>query len=722
MALASALISSLAVVAFLRSRAEAPSLEIQAVTFDWGGVEAMERAAPGIDPLEADGSARFPPSRLVRRSFDEREAEGLFGLSKMTIDVFDPAVGFRPRPGFRARLPWVEHPQGGYWRTHNSLGLRGVEEPSPDRPDLRVLVVGDSHSDGVCDDTESYSARLQGLLRERHPSSEIEVLNGSRGGYSILQYLGTIERLLPLSPDVVVIGIYGGNDFDEGLTLHHFFRGTARPSAAPFARLRDKAAKRFRYSFAQALNSLKYFSYWPDQIDPALQAAREACTEIQVVCLRNSIQPVFAYIPPFTDVEPGRHDRLADSCADLELPEGALGIIDRMADSLLAFLEQQGAEVIDLRPAFRASPVQLYWSSDCHINLDGQALVAHELLDGFDWEPWIARKVVRTGARPSESAQRAPGPSSADRSREDHRLLFEIDLPAREKALTPLERAPLAPFEDFAAATVRTWPQARFDPARWVSWTPDFSGVVQGPAGSRVDLETDSAGCRRLPSTDSGPSSASVLVCGDENVACVARAGDGLAGALQMELSELVAGRVIACVDASAPGQFPDAYAATFDALSARDTAALVVAFDPRTDFAETSRARRGPRAEQARSARARPAKGALPAAKRQIVRHALDVLCELQGRCRKHGCSLVVVMLPASDAEAASSVQRRMAAELVAALRARSVRVADAQMLVTDGGSPPRDPSTGLVVPAIQRRAARAVAIELANAFASQR
>lgn len=53
---------------------------------------------------------------------------------------------------------------------------------------------------------------------------------------------------------------------------------------------------------------------------------------------------------------------------------------DRIGDAWLAYCERLGVATVDLRPTFRESTVRLFWTTDVHIDLAGQRVVAQALL------------------------------------------------------------------------------------------------------------------------------------------------------------------------------------------------------------------------------------------------------------------------------------------------------------------------------------------------------
>lgn len=97
------------------------------------------------------------------------------------------------------------------YRLINSLGCRGPELIEP-KPANRILCLGDSSTFGLgVGDQETYSARLQSLLRER-TGKPVEAVNGGVVGYTVLQGIIQLREIGPsIRPDVVVAA-FGYNE------------------------------------------------------------------------------------------------------------------------------------------------------------------------------------------------------------------------------------------------------------------------------------------------------------------------------------------------------------------------------------------------------------------------------------------------------------------------------------------------------------------------------
>jgi lysophospholipase L1-like esterase len=140
------------------------------------------------------------------------------GVRRRYVDVFAPAAAETERAALLGRfLPWLptalrEHPT---WEvTLDDRGFRGPGFSPSKRPSaLRVVCLGDSWTFGAnVAQADAYPQQLQGLLHERFPAADVEVLNLGVMGYTSYQGLVLLRReALALQPDVVVIA-FGMND------------------------------------------------------------------------------------------------------------------------------------------------------------------------------------------------------------------------------------------------------------------------------------------------------------------------------------------------------------------------------------------------------------------------------------------------------------------------------------------------------------------------------
>ena len=123
------------------------------------------------------------------------------------------------------RIP--EHPRGYVEIRRNRQSLREDNEIPWRAPPgtRRIVCVGDSHTDGVCWNEESYPNRLESLLNSERGSSEphdasprgrFDVVNAGFGPSSPYQQLWAYERVhRRFRPDLLVVSFYAGNDLAD---------------------------------------------------------------------------------------------------------------------------------------------------------------------------------------------------------------------------------------------------------------------------------------------------------------------------------------------------------------------------------------------------------------------------------------------------------------------------------------------------------------------------
>lgn len=344
--------------------------------------EQLARAgdAPPERPLQP-GEGGYPPP-LIRHALDLEEATTFHSALERGAQVFHPTIGAISRPGIDRYKEFPEHPAGGFRVRTNAMGFHNDEEVAATRPDVRILITGDSHTHGVCNNTESFSGRLAAQLRAARPGAQIEVLNAGQGGYNLYNYLGVVETFLDLAPDVVIVAVYGGNDFAGSMSMDQYFRG--RPvsdgEVQPLRRLIASIGSNQGIVPQEASQAL-YFLHHPDEVQRAMDLACSITEECRRRCAERGVQLLMVYIPPLTRGQPGLYRDAVEPLAEhLGGDLRALEVSDTIADGWIQYLRACGQPFLDLRALYAAAEAPCYWRSDLHINLLGQALIAEHLL------------------------------------------------------------------------------------------------------------------------------------------------------------------------------------------------------------------------------------------------------------------------------------------------------------------------------------------------------
>jgi len=261
-------------------------------------------------------------------------------------------------------------------------GCREDHELCDPACELRVLVAGDSHTFGVCNDSEVLTELLESQLRGLRMGRSVEVLNAASGGYTLTNYLGTWFRFREFRPQVFVVVVFAGNDFTELLGHGLYFSGHSFPRQRKERRAqRRKLLEAHPSEMGQGLDSIENAREWPMEREHTVRDAIYLCREMQRCARAGGAELVVAFIPsPFLlewpeNQRPGeeiiREFGLLPADFQREADQGAL---------FLAGLREAGMTVLDLTATFAAEPAPPYWRQDLHLSTRGHGLAAQALL------------------------------------------------------------------------------------------------------------------------------------------------------------------------------------------------------------------------------------------------------------------------------------------------------------------------------------------------------
>jgi lysophospholipase L1-like esterase len=169
-------------------------------------VEALLRVLPLRDPTMLT-AFQSPPWQAW--------ADPAWGNPSPAAYRAAPKTAYEHAPSVREHVPLAARADGGFEFRTNELGLRRDIATAIPKPHAlrRVLVLGDSQTDGYVANPESFSALLEASLRGALATDAVEVLNAGVSGYSPVQEKAWYETHgAELAPDVVVLVLYAGND------------------------------------------------------------------------------------------------------------------------------------------------------------------------------------------------------------------------------------------------------------------------------------------------------------------------------------------------------------------------------------------------------------------------------------------------------------------------------------------------------------------------------
>ena len=339
-----------------------------------------KRASEGTPPT-GPSPGTDAVREIVREPIDEATAKTLFPSIKLG-DVFDPALYYRRPSNESRRYRLDEYPDGGFTKRTNSLGMREDSEPLATRPDWRVLVAGASNVECVCDNASSATNLIEAMLQKRMPGKTVEALNTGCGGYSFYNDLAVLERYRELHPDVFVLVAYGGNDFLGCVRLQRYFNHRGVPNDGPRHNTGLEQAEKFTRELAGTeIGQVVYFLNNPDDVEIAARTLCDLTAAMERICRADGIRFVCAYLPPPLSGQPQLLGDVRETVmGSMRLTVEDLAISDRLADRWIDCLERLEIAHVDLRAKFRKSRKRLYWTTDTHVNLDGQKAIAHALM------------------------------------------------------------------------------------------------------------------------------------------------------------------------------------------------------------------------------------------------------------------------------------------------------------------------------------------------------
>ena len=350
--------------------------EVQELFESRGAAERLE---------ESGANARETEAVLRHWPLTASEATKMFaslGNKKNKRFIVDPQTYFWVQPSQHRMMYFTEYPTKRMRVDTNAMGFRKDVEMQDPAPDLRILVTGDSHTEGVVANDELFTERLEETLRQNDAGRSVEVLNAGKGGYSFYNYVGVLEKFADLQPDLFIVTVYGGNDFVESVRPRSFFEGLPQPPPIrrKWQRLLGPDSEAYTPLVSQFLYQALNLQSSTQSRDLARAASQEAVSEIARLCEQRGIEFLLVYLPPASDVQPIYVETEVNAVNALaDLGPGAFELADTLASELLEHCEARAIRALDLRPAFRAEDEFLYWKKDHHINIRGHQKVADAL-------------------------------------------------------------------------------------------------------------------------------------------------------------------------------------------------------------------------------------------------------------------------------------------------------------------------------------------------------
>ncbi|MEO1715321.1 MAG: hypothetical protein AAFU60_18490, partial [Bacteroidota bacterium] len=276
----------------------------------------------------------------------------------------DSLAGHVHAPNTTQTIYWPEHDSDSMTMSTNNLGFKEDSPSYPKDSSFLILVTGDSHTDGVVNNSESFPNLLEQQIEG------FTAHNGGTGFYTFQNYAGFYDKYRSLHPDVFLITVYTGNDFIETYLYNKENRNAWTSLQTFWYRIRKKIVKRQTgIMSSQASAQALFFKLYPKKKAQVLQQATKHLTTIQDACNQDSVKLQLLLLPTQLDVDSKRRAKLNWSEADLNINR-------QITLDLMEELDTLGIEYIDLLPGFQETPEGLFWKRDQHLSVKGHTRVA----------------------------------------------------------------------------------------------------------------------------------------------------------------------------------------------------------------------------------------------------------------------------------------------------------------------------------------------------------
>lgn len=312
-----------------------------------------------------------------------------FGETEANYYAANEVAGHIHQPNAKREFKWPEHPKGMIIQQTNNLGLKEDSDTQEAKAEgaVRVLVTGDSHTDGVIHNSESFPNVLEDSLNSNLYQVKYEFLNAGNGYYGPQNYLGSLKHYSNLKPDVFIVALYTGNDYMDAVRIeaeNGRMQVPERPESYYYD-LWDLDGKMPGFT-GQLMNQVKFLKTYPAYRDTALNVTHRYLGKIKAYCDSVQIDFMVVLVPTKIDVEPELDSARIDTAYQImKFTEADIKQNESLIDETIKWLSTQGVTYLDMREPLRNAEGELYWKADLHINHLGHAEIAKAILSNQDF-------------------------------------------------------------------------------------------------------------------------------------------------------------------------------------------------------------------------------------------------------------------------------------------------------------------------------------------------
>lgn len=265
-------------------------------------------------------------------------------------------------------------------RRTNNLGFREDDDTSSKlENEFRILVTGDSHTDGVLRyNTQSFVNIWEKELNASDTLRRYNCINGGVGYYSFRNYHGFLKKYNYLQPDVFLINIFAGNDFRETA----MYEDDRTSISTVYKSLRMRLRRKFQSKdqkeipYTQGLEQLLYFEAFPSEKERTLEISKQYLSKIKALCQQKNIRLIVTLLPSKLDVKDAFLKQLETL---FNLNKETVKITRNLTQELRKFLQKEQIEYYDLQPLLKSTSEKVYWDVDLHINPKAHSMIGEFL-------------------------------------------------------------------------------------------------------------------------------------------------------------------------------------------------------------------------------------------------------------------------------------------------------------------------------------------------------
>lgn len=318
-------------------------------------------------------------------------------ISMRVMDTFYPSFIFHKgeQDRFRGR------PYSDDWDFKlNSRGYKDVEFGDKKPDTYRIIGIGDSFAFGIVPYRYNYLTLLEQQLQADFP--HVELLNMGIVGTSPRDYLSLLIREgLDLQPDMLLLSVFVGNDFDETrskkwyeysyvasffhylIHIRRHFKGMLIHGKGKYC---DHCASFDEPTYLTIERYRAHIFIRDDKpFEAAFQRVRDYLLAINKICEQRHIKLIIALIPDEIQFNTHLRNQVQQQFFAHITPQQ--WDFAQPNQKLAQFLQQQGISYLDLYPLFRQQYLQhqgdtnwrLYRLRDTHWNIAGNQFAADSL-------------------------------------------------------------------------------------------------------------------------------------------------------------------------------------------------------------------------------------------------------------------------------------------------------------------------------------------------------